>query len=467
LRRPNILIFHSDHTRWDTLGCNGNTECQTPNIDRLAAEGATFDHFFVQNPVCMPSRVSFLTGQYPGALGILGNGVPVPEDTPTAATALANAGYRTGYVGKLHFLPHANRNHQETHPPYGFNHVQISDEPGIYEDAYRAWVRRKAPEQLAKTVLGKPPHAQVWAKVVRFNDGIKHPAERHRERTAVWEADDDLTHSAFIGEETISFIEENKDRPFFCVGGFFAPHPPWVAPKKFLDLYDPEKLSYPALPPEWEAKRQQNPIAESKTKATKHGFYARVSELDHHIGRVLKRLDELGLAENTIVIFTSDHGMCLGERVSWSIGMPEDCGTRVPFVIRWPKGFPSPGRTVSNIVEAVDVIPTLMRAAGVQPTPAMQGRSFLPLLNESAGGYQERPSALTESRKWKAVRSRDYRYVLYPNGNETLYDLKNDPAEYHSVTDDPAYAAILSDLRKELGRRAIETQRKLPNPWSY
>ncbi|MBT7299726.1 MAG: sulfatase-like hydrolase/transferase, partial [Victivallales bacterium] len=149
MRRPNILIFHSDHTRWDTLGCNGNTECQTPNIDRLAAEGATFDHFFVQNPVCMPSRVSFLTGQYPGALGILGNGVPVPEDTPTAATALANAGYRTGYVGKLHFLPHANRNHQETHPPYGFNHVQISDEPGIYEDAYRAWVRRKAPEQLA------------------------------------------------------------------------------------------------------------------------------------------------------------------------------------------------------------------------------------------------------------------------------------------------------------------------------
>jgi arylsulfatase A-like enzyme len=113
------------------------------------------------------------------------------------------------------------------------------------------------------------------------------------------------------------------------------------------------------------------------------------------------------------------------------------------------------------------VIPTLLRAAGVQPTPTMQGRSFLPLLDEHTGNYQERPSALTESKKWKAVRNRDYRYVLYPDGSETLYDLRNDPSEYHSVANDPAYAAILSDLRKELARRAIETQRRLPNPWSY
>ena len=466
MRRPNILIFHSDHTRWDTLGCNGNTECRTPNIGNLASEGVTFDHFFVQNPVCMPSRASFLTGRYPASLGILWNGVPVPQDIPTLATALGNAGYRTGQIGKLHFLPHANRDHQEIHPAYGFEHLEISDEPGVYEDAYRAWVRRKAPEQLDKTVIGRPPDAEVWANVTGFSDGIEHPKERPQDRTVAWEADDDLTHSAFVGEQTINFIEENRERPFFCVGGFFAPHPPWVAPKKFLDLYDPDNLGYPCLPPEWERKRKEITDAESRTRATRHGFYALVSELDHHIGRVLRRLDELELAEDTIVVFTSDHGRCMGERLTWDIGFPEDCYTRVPFVVRWPRGITAPGSTVPNIIEAVDVLPTLMRAAGIQPTPAMQGRSFLPLLNERAGEYEERESALTESKGWRTVRSRNYRYILYQNGNETLYDLQNDPSEHHDVASDPSYTTVLSDMRKELALRAIASGRTLPNPWS-
>ncbi|HET7772054.1 MAG TPA: sulfatase-like hydrolase/transferase, partial [Chloroflexota bacterium] len=148
MRRPNILILYTDQLRWDALGANGNPDVKTPNLDRLAQAGLTFRRFIVQNPVCMPSRVSFLTGQYPSTLGITHMGVPVPEDTLTLPRMLKPYGYRCANVGKLHFLPHANRDHREPHPRYGFDQLEISDEPGCYEDAYRAWVKRKAPEYL-------------------------------------------------------------------------------------------------------------------------------------------------------------------------------------------------------------------------------------------------------------------------------------------------------------------------------
>jgi arylsulfatase A-like enzyme len=135
VRRPNILLIYTDQLRWDALGCNGNRDVRTPNLDALAAGGLTFDHFFVQNPVCMPSRLSFLTGQYPSTLRVTHMGVPVPEDVVALPRLLSPYGYMTANIGKLHFLPHANRDHRVPHPAYGFDHLEISDEPGCYEDA--------------------------------------------------------------------------------------------------------------------------------------------------------------------------------------------------------------------------------------------------------------------------------------------------------------------------------------------
>ena len=141
MTKPNILILYTDQQRWDTVGANRNPHIYTPNLDWLAQEGISFDHCFCQSPLCMPSRVSFLTGQYPSTLGITHMGVPVPENTPTIATILKQYGYRSANLGKLHFLPHANRDHRQAHPLYGFDQVEVSDEPGVYEDTYRAWVR--------------------------------------------------------------------------------------------------------------------------------------------------------------------------------------------------------------------------------------------------------------------------------------------------------------------------------------
>src|SRR3712207_3030163 len=134
MRRPNILIVYTDQQRWDALGANGNHDIKTPNLDRLAAEGVNFTHHVVQNPVCMPSRVSFLTGQYPSTLRTTHMGVPVPADTLTLPRMLKNYGYVSANIGKLHFLPHANRDHRAVHPDYGFDQLEISDEPGCYED---------------------------------------------------------------------------------------------------------------------------------------------------------------------------------------------------------------------------------------------------------------------------------------------------------------------------------------------
>ena len=176
--RPNILLLYTDQQRWDALGANGNAEIHTPNLDRLAADGVNCDHFYVQNPVCMPSRISMLSGLYPATLGIVRNGVPVPPQTVILPHLLRNYGYHSANIGKLHFLPHANRDHRDPHPAYGFDHLEISDEPGCYADAYRAWVERQAPQELDAISVGLPPATEVWQRTMGVDDGIAHPEER-------------------------------------------------------------------------------------------------------------------------------------------------------------------------------------------------------------------------------------------------------------------------------------------------
>jgi arylsulfatase A-like enzyme len=470
VRRPNILILYTDQQRWDALGANGNREIQTPNLDRLAAEGVNFDRHFVQNPVCMPSRASFLTGQYPSTLRITHMGVPVPPETVTLPRLLKNYGYRSANIGKLHFLPHANRDHRLIHPDYGFDHLEIADEPGPYEDAYRAWVRRTAPDQLDRISLGLPPAAEVWHDMMDVRDGVAHPAERFPKRALPFRGADGVTHTAFVAEQTLAFIEGQRAGPWLCVAGFYSPHSPWVSPRRFLDLYDPARLTLPTFPPEVDARRGPGLCPDDELRAARHGYYAMVSEVDHHVGRILARLEELGLAEDTIVVFTADHGEWLGEHLRYGKGYPGDDGvSRVPLIVRWPAGARRPGRTVPAIVEAVDVVPTLLDCAAIQLPPHLQGRSLLPLLadDDPAAWPAGHDAALLENAGWKALRTDRYRFIAAAGGKEALYDLARDPREYHDVAGEPAYAGVLAALRGRLLARLIERERPLPRAWRY
>jgi len=468
MRRPNLLILHTDQQRWDALGAAGNPDIKTPNLDRLASEGTCFSHHFVQNPVCMPSRVSFLTGQYPSTLRITHMGVPVPEDTVTLPRLLHNYGYWSANIGKLHFLPHANRDHRDTHPGYGFDHLEISDEPGCYEDAYYAWVARKAPDQLDKISVGLPPVTEQWYRLMGLHDRVKHPEERFPKHPIPARCRSDLTHTAFVAEQTIDFLATRNDRPFCCVSGFYSPHSPWVAPQEWFDQYTPEDFRLPSFPAEIDAERGENRFSDQELRAARHGYYGMVSEVDHHVGRILDALDNLGLTENTVVVFTSDHGEWLGEHLLYGKGYPAfDCISRVPLLVRWPAGFGTTPRSVGGIVEQIDIVPTLLDCAGIPIPGHLQGRSLVSLCAGAASGSDTDGIAITEHRGWKSVRVSGFRYVCEANGKESLYDLPADPGAYRDVADDPQYFDVLADIRKRLTVRMLDAERPLPRIWPY
>ncbi len=471
MRRPNILILYTDQQRWDALGVNGNAEIMTPHLDALAASGVSFTHHFVQNPVCMPSRVSMLSGRYPSSLGITRMGVPAPQDLLTLPKIVKPYGYRTANIGKLHFLPHANRDHRSPHPDYGFDHLEISDEPGVYEDAYRAWVRQRAPEQMDGISAGIPPATRIWRKTMGIDDGVLHrgdPEGRFDFDGGIpFAADDSLTHSAFVAEQTIEFIRRWANQPFLCIAGFYSPHAPWMTPQKYLDLYDPARLSAPAYPPEMDRQRSHEPgqrFSDAHLRRAKQGYYAMISEVDDYVGKILAALDAVGQRENTIVLFTSDHGEWLGEHLKFGKGYPAaDAVSRVPLIISAPNG--APGQQVDDIVEAVDILPTLLSLAGIQVPPTLQGRSLADVVMTGAGASKE--TALTEGDGWKCLRNRDYRYLIHSDGSECLWHIETDPGEYVDLADEPAHQSALARCRRQLLERLLQMERPLARTWAY
>lgn len=463
MNRPNILLIYTDQQRWDALGANGNSEIITPNLDRLAAEGNNYDHFFVNNPVCMPSRVSMLTGRYPSSLGIFTNGVPVEPDELTLPRMLSNYGYHSANFGKLHFLPHANRDHHDVHSDYGFDQLEISDEPGCYEDAYRAWVRARAPEQLDKISCGLPPAALAWRAAMNMKETVKHPEERFPKRPIPFEADDDLTFSAFVADRTIDYLHSRQasGSPFFCIAGFYSPHSPWIAPQKFLDLYNPADFKLPTFPDEMNARRGPGSCDDEELRAARHGYYAMVTELDHYVGRILEALSETGLADNTIVIFTSDHGEFLGDQLMYGKGYPApDCISRVPLIVRRPGA--AGGQTLSQLTEAVDLAPSILRWAGVQAPGHLQGEAIAETPDQPG-----KEAALTEGVGWKALRTATHRYIAEADGSEKLIDLAADPGEYHNVAGRVEYDEALADARAAMIRKLLEIERARPRQWTY
>ena len=470
MKRPNILLLYTDQQRWDALGSNDNAEIITPNLDALARRGSSFTRHFVQNPVCMPSRVSMLAGRYPSSLGITRMGAPVPEDLMTLPRLLKQYGYRTGNIGKLHFLPHANRDHRLPHPAYGFDHLEIADEPGVYEDAYRAWARQKAPEQMDKLSAGIPPMTRVWQRAMGIEDSVQHrgdPEGRHDfDGGIAFAAATGLTHSAFVGEQTAEFIRTSGQQPFFCIAGFYAPHAPWISPQQYLDLYDPRQLSLPDYPPDIDKRRPSDPAApfsDAQLRRAKQGYYAMISELDDTVGQILEALAACGKADDTIIVFTSDHGEWLGDHLRYGKGYPaDDAVSRVPLIIAPPAN--RQGQRHDSIVEAVDIAPTLLELAGIQIPPYMQGASLAPLM---AGLAPAKEVALTEGAGWKCLRSDRYRYLIHADGKESLWDLAEDPGAYHDVAGSADYAQALAECRHMLLARLLEIERPLPRTWTY
>ena len=453
MKRPNVLLLYTDQQRWDTIRSGGNELMQTPNLDRLATDGALFDMAFCNCPVCMPSRMSMLSGRYPAAMRIAANGIEMPPDVPCIHNVLDLYDYHTANIGKLHFKNHASqfRDHREPHPDYGFDTLVLSDEPGCYDDAYITWVERKDPASVPNCRCNTPP---AWTgQTVRV-----HP--RGTESPHVFGGPEQLTHTAFVADETCDYIRRHAHNPFFCIAGFYAPHAPINPPQRFVDLY-----SEPDMPlPHRNDGENFRDVSDDQWRKIKAHYYGLCSHIDDQVGHILNTLDEVGLAENTIVIHTADHGEHLGDHGLIAKGSFHDSCSRVPLVIRYPDAFGG-GTSRSEIVEAADLAPTILDWCGVQIPPYMQGRSLRPLLE--GRDYQPRSSAFIELRNpfghaYKAVRTHDYTYCRYSDGRDILVDAASDPHQLQNVASDIHKQDLLHSAREEMLRRWFDVEGQYP-----
>ena len=464
MKRPNVLLLYTDQQRWDTIHAGGNPYIHTPNLDRLAQEGALFNRCYCNAPVCMPSRQSMLSGTYPSVNGCTDNGIEFDEGRLTLMDVLSTYGYTTANLGKLHFKNHSDRDHRELHPKYGFDHLVLSDEPGCYDDAYIKWVEERAPEWVEKCRIALPP---------AYDGPPNHAPSRDPVEPYTFEAPEELSHSAFVADETKTFIEQHQEqhqsgKPWFAIAGFYAPHCPFNAPQRFVEMYEQAKMPLPkfdldGLPHPWDSALRELP--DEQWQKIKLYYYALISHVDDCVGQILDALEASGQMEDTLIIFTSDHGEHLGDHGITSKGPPGlDSCTRVPLLVRYPHKV-KVGKQYDDLVESVDITSTIVDYCGIQVPPQFQGRSFRALIEGK--DFQARSSTFTELKNpfrysWKAIRTQQYKYCVNQDGEELLYDHIKDPYEQHNVVHDPGYEDALATVRHEMLMRWFTIENQYP-----
>jgi arylsulfatase A-like enzyme len=463
---PNVLFLCTDQQRFDSLGCYGNQHIRTPAIDGLAADGVLFEQCYVQNPVCAPSRASLLTGQYVHTHGLWANGVALPEQAQLFPRALADAGYDCGMAGKLH-LAACFQGRTEPRHDDGFRVFQWAHDPthGSPQNAYHRWLETVRPDLYAAAMASGP--GRSGHEAVRFD---RTPTAYH--------------YSHWVGEETIDFLRcgRSDDQPFFFMANFFDPHHPFIAPEEYLERYDPAALPPPIGSPDdlaakppilQEASRESYAghargfaaYAPDEIRQLRAAYYAMVTLIDDEVQRILSTLDALGLRNDTLVIFTSDHGEMLGDHGLLLKGpMLFEGAVRVPLILRWPGHLP-PGTRRSELVQWLDLCPTVLAAAGLPPLRRSQGQSLLPLAQGDAGWTRD--WALCEYRNsghpydppvfTTMLRHDRYKLIVHHGAPATprdrtgeLYDLVNDPQEMQNLWDVPTYRRTRADLQELL-----------------
>ena len=437
-RKPNVLFLMADDLNTALSGF-GHPQCKTPQLDRLADRGVRFGNMHCQYPVCGASRASLMSGLYPYTNGTMGNAGTLRGSMPdvlTMSQLFRKAGYRVGRVSKIYHMGI---------PPEIIAGTAERDDPHSWDEV----VNIKAPEQNA------PGERTNWSPKDKGSQAF----------VGVIAEGNDLVHAdGMAADHAIGFLKRNKDRPFFLACGFVRPHVPLVAPAKYFDWYDREAMKAPVVP-EDDLDDVPQIIRGYKRNSTTYGvtselhkglleaYYASVSYMDAQVGRVLATLDELGLTENTIVVFSSDHGYLLGEHHKYQKQHLFEESTRVPFIVSvpWMKG--QHGGATKHITELIDLYPTMAELAGLKGPDILQGKSLLPLLKNTTSEKWRKKVAFTISRNGgESIRTHEWRYTHWgfgKNGRE-LYDLKNDPGEFNNLAKDPKYSAQLKKLRKQL-----------------
>ena len=441
--RPNVLVIYCDQWRWDCLGAAGNTQIHTPHLDRLAADGAHFANSFCSLPVCTPSRYSLLSGlavhQHLG----WGNRNTLPPGIETFPRALRRAGYRTRAVGKMHFTP--------TYLDVGFDDLELAEQNGAgrYEDDY---------------------HRDLMARgLVDANDLIDQEREfRSRAPREYWQTfgaqtsnlPEEWHSTTWIGDRAVQALERwDAGGAHLLMASFVKPHHPFDPPAPWDRMYDPDSLS---LLPGWvdeqpERDRAYAPgyfrnddLTAPALRRVMASYYATISQIDHHVGRMLDLLQQRGLYDRTLVVFTADHGEYLGfHHLLLKSGQMYDPLSRVPLIVKFPvQASAPPGTTRHLLASNVDMAPTILRQCGIDPPAIMSG---LDLADPGAG----RPIVFAENRRGGSymARSPHHKLLLSRDSRQSLFfDLTADPFELRNRLDDPEYQPLVDELREALVR---------------
>lgn len=439
MRPPNILLLFADQHRHDTIGAVNAPFMQTPNLDRLTREGCWFSNAYSPNPVCMPARHCLLTGTTSRFHGYTTNSGRAIRDysLPTLPRLLARQGYVTAGIGKMHFCP--PREH------HGFDELHLMEELPNYreEDAFLRYLAENGLED------------------VRHIHGVRPVLYHEPQRSPL-----PLAHhgSSWVATRTMQFIRENKDRPFFCWTGWVHPHPPCALPEEFLHTYADSDLPArvpPARPPlfasspcTWYGDADEEP----KLRRFREAYYGAVSLIDHNVGRILDCLEQEGLAENTLVIYTSDHGEMMGDKGFYQKMLPYEASAHIPFIARWP-GRIEAGSRRSEFIDLMDILPTCAQAAGIADAVRPQGlpgSSFLRLDSGRDRRHQWVESG-TGTNRWIMQLGDRFKYVYWYNGGyEELFDLEQDPKEVNNlVGSDDCPVEALADLRARCLRNEV------------
>jgi Arylsulfatase A and related enzymes len=460
----NVLFIAADDLRAD-LGCYGATEVKTPHLDALARRGRVFERAYVQQAVCNPSRASIMTGLRPDAVRVWDLQTHFRAARPDAVTLpqhFKNHGYTTISIGKLF------HNQGKRVPPEGPFPDPVSwSEPPVFANG---------------------AHWHDWV----MPDGG--PPPRKQEATQCLDVPDNAYFDGKIADAACAKLGELKSagQPFFLAVGFWKPHLPFNAPKKYWDLYDRTKLapvdpaSAPAAAPaiaghdsdelrNYGGIPKEGPIPPELAAELRHGYYASISFLDAQVGRVLAELDRLGLADDTVIVFWSDHGFHLGEHALWGKSSNYELDARAPLIVAAPR-LPQPGVSAPGLVEFIDIYPTVTALCGLPPRDELQGRSLVPLLENPR--HPGKPAVLSQhprpyfngefTHMGYALRTARHRYVEWRENASgaviarELYDETTDPRETINRAGEPENAALLRELSAQLRELAGENPRVLP-----
>jgi choline-sulfatase len=426
-QRPNILIFLPDEQSVHALGCYGNRTVHSPNVDALAAQGVTLDAAYCNYPLCVPSRLSLLSGKHPHRIDAWDNRSVLDPAARTFARHLGDAGYVTCLIGKMHFAGEEQR--------YGFDLRPYGDLLG--------WSHQPDPPETARDL----------SRIAAGPSAI--PI--------------DQTQEEIVNREAIAFLrrhgEQGGDRPFLLVLGYNRPHFPLRPPRRWWDRYWPQGFDLPSVPeghvdqlhPWVQAIRHRSDgegFTGEQTARARAGYYGCVSYVDEKVGEILRELDDLALTQTTLVVFTSDHGEMMGAHDMWGKRTFYEGSVRVPFIVRWPGSLPA-GARVDAPVELVDLYPTLCQAAGIDAPRGLDGDTLLPLL--AGGSTSWRDVAVSDYVQWlpapaRMVRRGPWKLNYYTGAGFELFNLREDPDERHDLGASAAHQHVVRDLVPHLAR---------------